>query len=141
MKVLNFLEWYQTGEITVDENNTDSLADIQLKQSAKLGAVALFYSQPFKPEMIAELFEGWTKGGDFANQLIEFGDGHANHFSIETHWDINGDWSVAKYLKHCSEHRTTAPITLDVFISDCQRAGIELEWKPEIVDKYFRGAK
>ena len=30
------------------------------------------------------------------------------------------------------------PQTLNDFISDCNRAGIELEWKPEIIKQYFK---
>lgn len=35
--------------------------------------------------------------------------------------------------------RANYPETLSDFISDCERAGIELTFKSEIIDKYFRG--
>ena len=75
-----------------------------------------FYSQEFKPELITELFEGW--------ELSE--DGVYYNGDIFIDYDCNGDG-----LNICYSGVSIVPMprTLDDFITDCQRAGIELEWK------------
>lgn len=85
-------------------------------------------SRPFKPEDIAELFEGWVQQVDIEGNPIC--------------WFQNGDfdidfYSAAKY--HINDgNRQAVPIILDQFISDCTRSGIELIWKEEIVKQYFK---
>lgn len=80
-----------------------------------------FYSQPFKPEMITELFEGWEgyDGHYYYKKQAIFDFGYTNY---EIKSNIN--WKI--------------PRTLNDFISDCNRAGIELNWKPEIIKQYFQ---
>jgi hypothetical protein len=100
-----------------------------------------FYSQPFKPEMITELFEGW--------EISE-----ANSERSEYHEKINlrygkkdKDWAMIEYwyskdkkdffyisygILDCflvKENKFLFPRTLDNFITDCQRTNIKLIWK------------
>lgn len=65
-----------------------------------------FYAQPFKPELITELFEGFTP---FVNYY---------GYVFYNHKDGSG-----------IQLKVNNPRTLDDFINDCQRAGIILEWR------------
>lgn len=79
------------------------------------------YSQPFKPEMITELFEGWGQ----STILRHYKNGK---FEI-----ICDGERIAYYTPSITVNKQ--PQTLNDFISDCQRAGIELTFKKEIEDK------
>jgi hypothetical protein len=80
-----------------------------------------FYSQPFKHELITELFEGWIADADepsytYAtftnpNTIIDFGEYR------------NASLYTINYV------RFYVPRTLDDFINDCQRVGVGLEWR------------
>lgn len=120
MRALNFLEWY------LKQADDDINRDI---------TVANFLNKPFKPGMITELFEGWINSSNSFNDKIytlkheEFVDGNTEWRLIFSR--IHG----VNYWNGLSLH---FPKTLDHFITDCQRAGIELTWKPEIEGKYFK---
>ena len=92
-----------------------------------------FYSQPFKPELITELFGGWKYDGLlFTNknyeiqftkyQLMEI----LGYYSDDDCGIINGVNENGKLF-----YEVIIPRTLDEFITDCQRAGIELTWKEQ----------
>jgi len=95
----------------------------------KVGTLAEFYCQPFKPEMITELFEGWTLEYDgyyvanSAKFVIEFctEDGGEFHFYMY-------DYMKSEQILILGQ-TDILPRTLDDFINDATRAGIELEWK------------
>jgi len=88
----------------------------------------VFYSQPFKPELIVELFEdvrinqltgGWVfNNGYFIEYII---DGNNRHYQIISLLKLRND--------NIELVKTQMPRTLDDFINDCQRAGIELGFK------------
>ena len=118
MEVLSYLELWQKDSEFIDKYN-----EFLERDSID------FYSQPFKPELIKELFEGWE---------IHFSD----QFSLydiykcmerEYFIFLNKDFSGAGYKSNTSFGycNTYYPRTLDDFINDCKRAGIELEWKNE----------
>jgi hypothetical protein len=131
------------------------------KHSMNLFTVAGFYSQPFNFNIVANpigevcpvhakdfssmrdkdyetwleaegviLFKYWMKsefGSDFTNvkdNCIYF----------------QSDCYVIRVDKNRPETgvRLPLPQTLDDFISDCNRVGIELYWKDEVVKKYFK---
>ena len=119
---------YLTGEVKefIDEfakywHNTK----LDYKQiSFYLFETSNFYNQPFDSAMIEKYFKGWecvlndtefqtTQFSQYVNILIEE-DLIINHteklFCIE-------DWELM------------LPLTLNHFISDCKRAGINLEWR------------
>jgi hypothetical protein len=81
-----------------------------------------FYSQVFKPELITELFEGWE---------LNIIDGIEQIRRIQPFCAIEFYKKYVAYIIvdncNCTDTtRTFLPRTLDDFISDCQRAGIEL---------------
>ena len=95
--------------------------------------VSTFYSQPFKPELITELFEGWVcnareedeipyamfvRGEGTETEYIEFGE----------YYDDERYVVSDRYLNRM-EYIIAKARTLDDFITDCQRAGIELKWR------------
>ena len=86
-----------------------------------------FYSQPFRPELITELFEPIK----YKNPLCYNCEG-------------GGMISLSNQPKKCGlcggkGYNTLGKCeTLDHFISDCQRAGIELTFNQQIADKYFK---
>ncbi|MCX6154445.1 MAG: hypothetical protein NT007_09810 [Candidatus Kapabacteria bacterium] len=103
MKVFNYLQFANTA--SYDENNFLSNANE-------------FYSQPFKPEMITELFEGWKEVSvkNDINTVFKDDKDEICFWQDEKYYNI-------RFLA------VTNPETLDDFIRDCQRAGIELIWK------------
>jgi len=110
MRAITFLEWVVGLHLPYLNNNIIYISD--------------FYSQPFKPEMITELFEN-------AKSLVCYncrGTGELRKPVIKCPLCLGKGYYVGGGLE-CK--------TLDQWISDCQRAGIELTFKPEIVSKYF----
>lgn len=98
-----------------------------------------FYSQPFKPELITELFEGFYPTSDEDVFCINFETSNpafkGNAYNkVElfkgSHYEISNVF--AKLM------RVDYPETLDNFISDCSRFGIELTFNQETVNKYFK---
>ena len=140
MKVVNFLEWYKS-------TTEQSRANI-LNTGGSIDAIANFYSQPFKPEMITELLEGWKENenereydacsetlvGRFYEKINAPYDADIAFPMLDVSMDLTimvncgEDWDGLK-------NSFIYPKTLNDFISDCQRAGIELTFKKEIEDK------
>ena len=83
-----------------------------------------FYSQPFKPELITELFEGWEEYTGIHDLYYN------NYKSQEVRFNKNNKHLYDIYQDSLSRCVTFyKPRTLDDFITDCQRAGIQLIWK------------
>lgn len=113
MKVLSYLEYSSKGGI-VD-------IALQIEKLGWDGGVTDFFAQQFKPELVYKYFDIDTdetiESQFFDNiYLLDF----AGH-TVE----IGAD-SCFYYLNNLA---TPMPRTLDDFINDCQRAGIELQWK------------
>ena len=83
-------------------------------------------SQPFRPEMILELFEDFNFGKTaFGLYFSKTQD--STKVWIKFYLEINnGKYTMSKGETVC---QLIKPQTLNDFISDCNRAGIELEWK------------
>ena len=87
-------------------------------------------NQPFKPELIPELFEGWKLTYNANSKYIYSLED--SDICIRIEFDF-------KYLPNCyfvykDKYIDTFtdflfPKTFDEFITDCQRAGIELKWR------------
>jgi len=131
MKAITFLEWYKQETTLINTN-------INYKEILCWNRVALFYSQPFEPKMITGLFEnvdvddvGEVKGLNYT--IWEQDNSRFGHIACWT-GDIYG------IITHTGNSHVEfpKPLTLDHFISDCTRAGIELTFKKEIQDKYFK---
>ena len=113
MKVLSYLASIMEGGdyclklkkyigIPRKENFLDTLAD--------------FYSQPFKPELITELFEPIEYHVWIDLPIINT---YERKYALETYWD--DEYKKPLFIDFAR--------TLDEFITDCQRAGIELKWR------------
>ena len=124
MKVLSFIEYTNLTFIESHEYFIpfETFLSKHIKWSENEDGdwdILKFYSQPFKPELITELFEGWeTKDfslykNDNSHRDIRFNDGITYNFELNDFIEENNYY----------------PRTLDDFINDCQRAGIELEWR------------
>jgi len=132
MKVLSFLE-YQDLTFQHPQEYFDEFESI-LSQFIKWDEdsdgewdILKFYSQPFKPEMIIELFQGWHIDYDEGVWQNKKYPEKAIEFIIN---DDDSEWMLIDYLTSIRK-----PRTLDEFITDCQRAGIELEWRGKKMDK------
>jgi hypothetical protein len=79
-----------------------------------------YYLQPFKPELITELFEGW--GLTKIYHEYPYTDGE---YQLKF---VNGYMETAN-KNGAIYGKIFTPRTLDDFINDCQRAGIELTWR------------
>ena len=124
MKVYNYLELTQRNNLKeirlFSEKFGFSIGEHKLIDLYQVGD---FYSQPFKPEMITELFEGWESYFSGTN----FQDNGKHEINILPELLFYG---IKKYLASDSfDH--SYPETLNDFIRDCQRAGIELTWKEQ----------
>jgi len=126
MKAKTFLE--RIKEIRSDDyltkNQFGKMADRAIDKAID------FYSQPFKPELIMELFKGVS---------IE-----DEHYYIGLYgfvFPVPPHIGLAHKIKKGKDPLQIPNFfyieTLNDFISDCKRAGIDLEFKPEIVKEYF----
>lgn len=104
-----------------------------------------WYSQPFKPELITELFEGWeinhrthqnTLQVQTEKYFINFYISSKKESMMEMFFSTKSNFTVLvspkNYIDRMIEHenyRVMTPSTLDEFISDSLRNGIELKWK------------
>ena len=108
MEVLSYLELWQK-----DSEFIDKYCEFLERDTID------FYSQPFKPELITELFEGW----EFDKRSLT---AFRNSVDTETvEFDVNGKMKIHQLSTDVFPY----PRTLDDFINDCKRAGIELEWR------------
>lgn len=115
MKVMNYLELelmiYNNPKYDHWENEWDNFIGDKFNMSS-----AEFYSQPFEPDKTP--IEHYFKVKD-KNIIIDITDTHIHIGAIDGE---HGELYHAIYSNFI-------PKTLDDFIRDCQRAGIELEWK------------
>jgi hypothetical protein len=108
-----------------DKNTNASYAlAALLKRLVEYNELKTFYTQEFKTDMITEYFKGWkqVKTGrtdiDFKYESIH------NYIIFEKlrYW-------LGSTFKNYFETSFLIPQTLQQFISDCNRANIELWWK------------
>jgi predicted HicB family RNase H-like nuclease len=129
MKVLNYLELAnKLFDMTYDqeeefyENEFPAINDF----------VEKFYSQPFKPELVTKLFEGYTHIDNYYISPLCIDNINYQHktYYLEFFWNSHSIGYIIKNSNIMIYVRSNSlPRTLDEFITDCQRAGIELEWK------------
>lgn len=134
MQALTFLE--VVGKIPskiaryYDEEANERKEEIIIKYN--LTWLKDFYSQPFRPELITELFEGFIDFEDKDN-TFKLNGIQMNFYEPREIFVIWLSWHNQKEF--------IIPSTLDRFISDCKEAEIKLTWKPEIAEKYFKEVK
>lgn len=135
MKAVNYLDW---SDKYFRANTFDSIKIRVISEKI------VFYSQPFKPELITELFEGWEehfKQSDWSFMYFyyinnpykywQLGIKNSNEYYLYYFKYVNGNSVITK------NYDFYKPTTLDDFIRDCQRAGIELTFNKKTVAKYF----
>lgn len=126
MKAINFLEWCKN-----QDTSFRSVTGVAMKSACVVNQNILdFYSTPFRPELITEYFMAWEVFED--NFMKQWRDKEGNYFEAYT--------VTYGFTSYKTEQEMILPQanTLNDFISDCQRAGIELTFKPEIVERYFK---
>lgn len=84
-----------------------------------------FLSQPFNPEMIAEFFQDWKKLPH--NTQDAYTNGEITIWFSKENGDMLNLWDCGL---------VKSPRTINDFISDCNRAGVQLNIKPEIAEKF-----
>lgn len=115
MEVLSYLEYSNKGGI-VD-------VSYLIEKMGWSGGITDFFAQQFNPELVYKYFNIDTyegiEGKFYTDILIQDFLGNSIEFSADdNYYYLNG---LATYK----------PRTLDDFINDCQRAGIELQWKEQ----------
>jgi len=118
MKVLSYLELLKSSENAI----YNYCLKMKFNMHDELKEATEFYSQKFEPELITELFEGW--GCDVEDDSYWF---RNNHDKINYARSEMGGY--IQYDSTLMNQTFDIPRTLDDFITDCQRAGIELEWR------------
>lgn len=120
MKALTSLEfWNNTVESEIwQEMDSDEKNDFY--DNAK--KYNIFVSQPFRPQMITKLFERFEK-------VFET---HYKHKAYTVQVSF-GDCNMYLSVNGLLVSTPTIPKTLNDFISECNRAGIELEWKEGVI--------
>ncbi len=122
MKVLSYLQ-------ACNEGGFVDIA-LYLDKAAMSDSVTEFYSQPFKPELITELFEGWTFQYVRTISGIKTSGKRYRHLGYEievTFHDGSRYYDIAQGVDDIADF--FYPRTLDDFINDVTRAGIELKWR------------
>lgn len=130
MKAQTFIEYFEQYQLISDTSlifECDEHRHIEYyekKDLSQLFEYQKFVSQPFRPEMIERLFEEFEKStlkSFFSkSSIIRF------HIPCENFYCLLPD----KYSLDYEVIRM--PKTLNDFISDCQRAGIDLEFKVRV---------
>lgn len=137
MKVLSFLEFFnltpKEKRDYLSELGLISINDYKTRydygdEVAELTFLSLYHNEvsvPFKPDMITEKFEGWKLNViDGIEQLIC----DKPFFIVELYKKYTAYIVLDSY--NCTDTtRTYLVRTLDDFINDCERAGIELQPK------------
>jgi hypothetical protein len=85
----------------------------------KILSIKSFYSQPFKPELITELFAGW--------EFVTINSRKQYQNYIEKDVLIIIAFNEYQYVINGVAYHI--PRTLNDFINDASRAGIELQWR------------
>ena len=80
-------------------------------------------NQPFTPEMIVEKFKGWD-----TTLMTQNSKNYTNYYGTIS-LDDDRIYIRGNFMKFTIQN--TIPRTLSDFINDCQRAGIELEFKEQ----------
>lgn len=110
----------------VDRNDTSwSDVDKYLHEIGWEGSIKEFYKQKFENEYITKHFHGWIERdtGVYSYAPPHTGRQHTIDFLKYNRYRILAAAQGSDWLYHFK------PKTLDHFISDCQRAGVQLEWR------------
>lgn len=120
-KAINFLEYVQNLKNKYKEADWDSYENCNTAKDIIFKATE-FYNQPFSPDLIEKCFEGATNGK--YNGYVYYGKQGEFHFD-----EIHTYYHILTY-NSAPPKQVMLPVTLDQFISDCQRAEIDLIFSP-----------
>jgi len=137
MKALSYLElcneYFANCDINLDLSEQMIYFEKLLKHKkgvTKLGNLILdFYSQPFIPELITKYFEGWKYVYEYDEDVEKYYHKYINdniEIWVPDNKIING-YMIFTNNKENVEFPFN-PRTLDDFINDCKKAGIELHF-------------
>ena len=117
MKAVSLIEFIVSTDWKTQGKLLDYIGLPEVPNKTNIRIYANFLNQPFTPELIVEKFKGWVKD---------------NECDIYYYKDTS-NFIECKYDKKYSVNGTMflIPRTLADFINDCQRAGIELEFKEQ----------
>jgi hypothetical protein len=127
--------------LSLPNNPSDVTKENCKKRWTSIIRLAGLYEKEFKSAMIPAYFAGWevsllgtftSKSGSKEFKIVCFD-------FMEKDKEISYRWENVPKGIYQEGKRTLLkmPSTLDQFISDCIRSGIELRWKDEIVENYF----
>jgi hypothetical protein len=145
MKVLNKLQYsIKLSEILQNHlHNPVSVKGINSAIDEYINKQELsdkFYNQHFKPELIAELFLNTDPDISSPDWFYADYDTDTDDYNHDIHLEkqYEGTKNELNFMHYDSIYSCPFPKTLDHFIAQCQDAGIELTWIPEIENKYFK---
>lgn len=124
MKVLTYLEYCKSNIFA----QMDFDGWIKSHYNTQAITAIDFYSQPFKPELITELFEGWVLA-EYSKAEFGYFKTVINKHIAEIEFSEYYDDGLYQICCTKTDQIIPKPRTLDDFINDCQRAGIELQFK------------
>ena len=116
MKAINFLQWF---DLHYGINGMGRTMEGVQTVTLKMQMVADFYSQPFKPEMITELFEGWHRVLESKTRIHYANDITGIRFDYFIHPLDTPKESLMSYSMKGQRYKITDNMTLNDFISDC----------------------
>jgi hypothetical protein len=123
------------GCYSLNERSKGSeLSQLGRQESARITSLREFYMQEFLPQMIMQYFEGWSEGVKSNYHYVFISENNGKKFDYG--FQIGDDFAV--YFIKNEEFKTILPDILDDFIRDCERCGIPLVWKKEVVEKHFK---
>lgn len=126
MEALSFLEACKNVYPTIYEDVRVDIDIPFLNKQPLLESLQKFYSQPFTPTLITELFDGWKHINDIKLANIDIGKiyfSDGNKIVVREHdieYNIKEHYNPIYYL---------LPNSLDEFIVNCKNVGIKLFWK------------
>ena len=132
MKVISYLELSRSFERHIYRPLENFIA-----YKNQFPTAVEFYALPITPELIEELFEGWVE--DFERNIkYDLDEEYTKIISVSSRgietirvseYGINYNSETVIWINSEGFYWQKLPRTLDEFITDCQRAGIELEWR------------
>ena len=123
MKAVSLIEFIVSTDWKAQGKLLDYIGLPEVPNKTNIRIYADFLNQPFKLELIVERFKGWDN-----MSMTQSSKNYANNYGT-----ISIDTDRIFLRGNCGKFtiQNTIPRTLSDFINDCQRAGIELEFKEQ----------
>jgi len=131
-------------KLTLDNSTIGTISFVEMNNYLnKLGwegSVKKFYAQKFYQEMILKYFDGWDEVKHDVFIKTCFLENKLNDYE-EIRYFKDARYKLSIKGTNSIEIISFKPETLDNFISDCERVGIELFWKENININKKRASK